>query len=153
MDRVANGRNTVVRCFWVAAFLLVATPVWAQGPGVRAGVSVNPDQLYVGAHYETAALVESLHFKPNVEVGFGDDVTAVTANFEFVWKFPPQNDWTLFVGGGPALNHYAFDESSATEAGFNVLVGAEFSRGLAFEVKIGAIDSPDIKFGVGYTFR
>ena len=37
--------------------------------------------------------------------------------------------------------------------GFNVLVGVEQSRGLFFEFKIGAIDSPDFKFGVGYTWR
>ena len=35
----------------------------------------------------------------------------------------------------------------------NVLVGAESSGGLFFEFKVGAIDSPDFKFGVGYTWR
>jgi hypothetical protein len=29
----------------------------------------------------------------------------------------------------------------------------EHRDGLFFEAKIGAIDSPDLKFGVGYTFR
>jgi hypothetical protein len=114
----------------VAALLLTAAPASAPGPGIRGGVSVNPDQLFVGAQYETDAQVERLHFKPNVEIGFGDDLTALTANFEFVWKFPPLD-----------------------EAGFNILVGAESSGGLAFEVKIGTFDSPDIQFGVGYTFR
>ena len=42
---------------------------------------------------------------------------------------------------------------SDTDAGFNIMVGAESSRGLFFEFKIGAIDSPDFKFGVGYTWR
>ena len=31
--------------------------------------------------------------------------------------------------------------------------GAEQSRGLFFEFKVGAIDSPNLKFGVGWTFR
>ena len=45
------------------------------------------------------------------------------------------------------------DADSETEAGFNALVGVESSRGLFFEFKIGVIDSPDFKFGVGYTWR
>jgi len=30
---------------------------------------------------------------------------------------------------------------------------AEFTANISVEMKIGAIDSPDLKFGVGYTFR
>jgi hypothetical protein len=44
-------------------------------------------------------------------------------------------------------------DDSETEAGLNILIGAEQSSGLMFELKIGAIDSPDFKFGVGWTFR
>jgi hypothetical protein len=35
----------------------------------------------------------------------------------------------------------------------NLLVGVEAPRGLFFEFKVGVIDSPDFKFGVGWTFR
>jgi hypothetical protein len=125
----------------------------AQGPGVRAGASVDPDQFYVGGHYETRALVERLHFKPNLEVGFGDDVTAIGINLEFVYKFPLRAPWTLYAGGGPALNIYSFDDDSETDGGVNALFGAQTTQGLFFEVKVGAINSPDVKFGVGYTWR
>ena len=37
--------------------------------------------------------------------------------------------------------------------GFNFLVGIAQRRGLFSEIKIGAIDSPSFKFGIGYTFR
>ena len=40
--------------------------------GVRAGVSVNPDQFYFGGHVQTAPLIDRLHFRPNVEIGVGD---------------------------------------------------------------------------------
>jgi hypothetical protein len=125
----------------------------AQGPGVRAGASVDPDQFYVGGHYETRALVERLHFKPNLEVGFGDDVTAIGINLEFVYKFPLRAPWTLYAGGGPALNIYSFDDDSESDGGVNALFGAQTTQGLFFEVKVGAINSPDVKFGVGYTWR
>ena len=70
-------------------------------------MSVDPDQFYFGGHVETSALVDRLHFRPNVEVGFGDDLTLITANMDFVYKFPTsRNGWGLYAGGGPALNIY-----------------------------------------------
>ena len=35
----------------------------------------------------------------------------------------------------------------------NFLFGAEARNGLFFELKVGVIDSPELKFGVGYTFK
>ena len=150
----ARHRNTVLSIF-LAGLVLVAlpSPSAAQGPGVRAGASVEPDQFYVGGHYETSPLVERLYFRPNVELGFGDDITAVGLNLEFVYKVPLDGPWSLYAGGGPALNIYSFNDESETDGGLNFLFGAETSNGLFFEAKVGAIDSPELKFGVGYTWR
>jgi hypothetical protein len=135
-----------------------STQAWAQGPGVRGGVSIDPDQVYFGGHYETDALVDRLHFRPNLEVGIGDDVVTTAINFEFVYKFPSRSAWRLYAGGGPAINFYSYDDDGRgdgtdTDGGFNFLIGAEQRSGLFFELKIGVIDSPDLKFGVGWTFR
>jgi hypothetical protein len=136
------------------AVLATSAQAWAQGPGVRGGISIDPDQFYFGGHYETPALVDRLHFRPNLEVGIGDDVVTTAINFEFVYKFPSRSPWRLYAGGGPAVNFYSFDnDNSETEGGFNFLIGAEQRNGLFFELKVGVIDSPDLKFGVGYTFR
>lgn len=141
---------------------LLAVVAWAgvaeaQGPGIRGGVSVDPDQFYVGAHYETGALVDRLHFRPNVEAGFGDDLTTIALNFEFAYKFPHRSAWGIYAGGGPAVNFYSFDtggdDDTETEPGLNFMIGIEHNSGLFFEFKIGAIDSPELKFGVGWTFR
>ena len=149
-----------VKVVLTAAFVLVesSTQAWAQGPGVRGGVSIDPDQFYFGGHYETDALVDRLHFRPNLEVGIGDDVVTTAINFEFVYKFPSRSAWRLYAGGGPAINFYSYDDdgrndSTDTDGGLNLLIGAEQRGGLFFELKIGAIDSPDLKFGVGWTFR
>ena len=137
--------------------LFSATPALAQDPGLRGGISIDPDQFYFGGHLETGPLVERLHFRPNVEVGIGDDLTLIAANMEFVYKFTRSRGLNLYAGGGPALNIFMFDgpgdNDAETEAGFNVLVGAETPRGWFFEAKFGLIDSPDLKFGVGYTWR
>lgn len=145
--------------FLLPALLILASaaPSFAQGPGIRGGVSIDPDQFYFGGHYETSPLIDRLHFRPNVEIGIGDDVVTTGLNMEFVYKFPTRSDWGMYVGGGPAVNFYSYDDSrggdTESEGGLNVLVGVESSRGLMFEIKIGAIDSPDLKFGVGWSFR
>lgn len=156
MSRFANELNTGVSFFLAAVALAVAMPAAAaaQAPGVRAGISVDPDQFFIGGHYETGPLVERLHFKPNLEVGFGDDLTHVGVNFEFVYKILTRQGWTLYAGGGPAINYYSFDgRDGETEPGFNGMFGAETARGLFFEAKLGVEDSPDLKFTVGWTFR
>jgi hypothetical protein len=150
------------RFTWVAILILglvcLVIPRLASAqiaPGVRAGGSVDPDQVYVGGHIETEPLIERLVFKPNVEVGFGDNVTLAAFNFEFMWKFPQRRgEWGFYAGGGPAINVYQFDgPGDDTEPGFNFVGGVESTRGLFFEFKVGASDSPDFKFGVGFTFR
>jgi len=159
MSHWLSARVKILLVVWLVSFA-GATPSWAQGPGVRGGVSIDPDQFYFGGHYETDALVDRLHFRPNLEVGIGDDVVTTALNFEFVYKFPSRSGWRLYAGGGPAVNFYSFDDNgrgndgdTETEGGFNFLIGAEQRGGLFFELKIGAIDSPDLKFGVGFTFK
>jgi hypothetical protein len=142
----------------LGACLATASPAAAQGPGVRGGISVDPDQFYVGGHYETSELVDRLHFKPNIELGIGDNVTTIALNMEFVYKFPRKSDWGIYAGAGPGVNFYSVDtngrgDGTNTEGGFNLLVGAENRSGLFFEMKVGAVDSPDLKFGVGWTFK
>jgi hypothetical protein len=142
---------------WILALVAAAavtSKAEAQSVGVRAGASVDPDQFYIGGHVETPAIVDHVHLRPNLEVGFGDHVTLVAVNIEAVYKYPlHRSPWTLYGGGGPAINYYNFENDvSDTEGGFNFVGGLENDRGLFFEIKFGAWDSPDLKFGVGYTF-
>ena len=148
-------RSITALSFLLCTLVIFPVPAAAQDPGVRGGISIDPDQFYFGGHLETAPLVSHLHFRPNLEVGVNDDLLLIAANMEFIYKFPSRSGWRLYAGEGPALNIYMFDgrDDSETEGGFNVLVGAENSRGLFFEFKVGAIDSPDFKFGIGWTFR
>jgi hypothetical protein len=131
-----------------------ASPAQAQvAPGVQGGVSLDPDQVYFGGHVETSPLVDRLRFRPSVDIGISDDLTLVSFNFEFTYTFPTSNPWSLYVGGGPAINWYDFDGGSDTEGGFNFLIGAKHRGGMFFDMKVGVGESPDLKFGVGYTFR
>jgi hypothetical protein len=145
-----------VRKFLLAGLLVLtsAASAAAQNAGVRVGVSGDPDQFYFGLHYETAPLIERIHFKPNLEVGVGSDQTLVAVNIEFVGKFPlRQEPWTVYVGAGPALVIDKVTNNTNTGGGFNILIGVEHRGGLFTELKVGAIDSPSVKFAVGYVFK
>jgi hypothetical protein len=127
--------------------------------GVRAGVSGSPGQFYAGIHYESSPFVEHLRFRPNLEIGVGDDQTVVAVNFEFAYFIPldtgrrRRNDWSVYVGAGPALVVDRFTNNTNTGGGFNILIGAQHREGFFTELKVGVADSPGVKFGVGYTFR
>ena len=154
MRRVRMSLWVCMACLSLAG-AIAADPAEAQqvAPGVQAGVSLDPDQFYFGGHIETSPLIDRLRFRPSVDVGIGD-VTTVSGNFEFTYTFPSGRPWNLYVGGGPSINRYNFDNGSDnTKAGFNFLGGVKNRAGLFFEVKIGVEGSPDLKFGVGYTFR
>ena len=133
----------------------LVVPASAQSrAGVRAGVSADPDQFFFGGHVETRPLIEHLTFRPNLEVGIGDDVTLVALNVEFAYWLPmAKRAWSVYFGAGPAANIYSRDDDTDAGGGFNILVGAQHRQGLFTELKIGTMDSPDLKFTVGYTFR
>jgi hypothetical protein len=145
----------VARTVLVAGALIasIAAPAAAQDAGVRAGVSVDPDQFYFGGHIETKPIVDRLRFRPNLEVGLGDDTTLVAINIEFAYFFRSKSPWELYAGAGPALNIVDRHDDSDLQGGLNFLVGVQHRDGLFFEFKVGAIDSPNLKFGVGYTWR
>ncbi len=158
-NRITKKTTVVHFLLAAAAAVLLPAVAAAQGPGIRGGVSIDPDQFYFGGHFETGELVDGVHFRPNVEAGLGNDLTLVALNFEFVYKFPRRNGWRIYAGGGPGVNFYSFDRGpnrdrdTESEAGLNFLIGVEQESGLFFEFKVGALDSPELKFGVGWTFR
>jgi len=150
----------------LAGFALLAvgsTPALAQQPGfgVRAGVSAEPDQFYFGAHFDTGPIFDKLSFRPNAEIGVGNNQTTVAGNFEFAYWWPlRRHPWNIYAGGGPAVifydhgnPHHDDEGGSDVEPGFNILIGAAHRSGFFTEIKIGLIDSPGFKFGVGYAWK
>ena len=74
----------------------------------RAGSSASapayrwiPISSISAATMKPTALVDRLHFRPNLELGIGDDLVTTALNFEFVYKFPSRSGWRLYAGGGP----------------------------------------------------
>lgn len=153
--RTLHGRTITLAVFGVLT-LLLAAPAQAQ-VGIRAGVSAEPDQFFFGAHVETSPLVNRLTFRPNAEIGVGDDRTLVALNLEFAWWIPiRQHRFSVYLGGGPAANIYSAHgngNDGDVSGGLNFLVGVQHQQGLFGELKVGAIDSPSVKVTVGYAFK
>ncbi len=129
-----------------------------EGVGIRAGVSAKPEQFYFGGHAAFGPVVDKLWFRPNIEIGVGNSITLIALNAEFTYWVPLRKDpWNVYLGGGPAANIFTSGpvggRSADVRPGFNFLAGIAQRSGLFSEIKIGAIDSPSFKFGIGYTFR
>ncbi len=145
----------------VIGFLFVTTSsLYAQGgAGARVGLSIDPDQFYFGGHLERGPIVENLWFRPNLEIGIGDDITLIGLNIEFAYWIPLQQSlWKLYFGAGPAINIFVDNDgpgrgNKGVEAGFNLLLGLAHDDGFFTELKVGALDSPELKFGVGYSWK
>jgi len=158
-DRLAACARRALLAAAVSVALLggaAVGPAWAQeGPGVRAGLSASPDQFYFGGHYVTHPLTGMLRFQPNVEAGVGNDRTTIAFNGEFALWRKVSTDWHVYLGAGPAMNvnRNAVRDRTDVEPGFNVVAGLRRRGGLFFEMKVGTIDSPAFKIGVGYTIR
>lgn len=152
MKRMTDAR----RCVLLAAMLIAASPVaaLAQGYAVRGGANINPDQFSVGAQYELGPISDRYWLQPNADVGFGDDARLVAFNLDIVGRkqLTRNSFWTGYAGGGPALNRYALNGYSATEAGVNLVGGLMHHRGLFTEVRLGFLESPRFRVGAGYAF-
>lgn len=134
-----------------------------RGWGPRVGLTINPDQVHVGAHLDFGNFARHVRFQPNVEVGFGDDLTLVTLNADAAYRFSERWDvWTPYLGGGIGLNFASagdngLNDDTSTDLGASVLGGIDkgLSNGDRFfvEGKLGLIkESPDVMLTVGWTF-
>ena len=134
-----------------------------RGWGPQLGLTFSPDQVHVGAHMDFGNFARHIRFQPNVNVGFGDNVTLVTANADAAYRFSERWDvWTPYLGGGIGLNFASVGDNglgddTSTDLGASVLGGIEkgISNGDRFylETRLGLVDqSPDVMLSVGWTF-
>ncbi len=152
-----------------ALALLLLLPALAQaqpvgnGVGPRVGFSIDPDQLVVGGHLTFGEVAPNLTFDPNLELGFGDDVTVIAAGLDLHYHFVVNDTrWRPYVGAGMGVHFISFDappgvDDAETEVGGNFIVGAgaPTSSGNRFfgEMKFGLGDVPTLKMIVGWTFN
>src|SRR2546422_5362153 len=127
--------RTAVRGF-LAVIALAALPLtaFAQSSvvtaiGPRVGFSIDPDQFVVGGHLAVGPIAPSLMFAPSLELGFGDNRTVVSGNFDLQYHFRTGSRWHPYLGAGMGVNNETVGRRSgsdrtASEVGGNVMFGA-----------------------------
>jgi hypothetical protein len=143
----------------LSASLLLGGTALAGPFGVRAGITIDPDQFHFGGHYDAGFVGTNLRVVPNIEVGFGDNFTLVCLNGDLLYDFP-SSPWA--VGGELGINFWNRDpgipgaDNNNTDVGLsavgNYRLALSSGQTLLLEGKLGIADSPDFKFTVGLNF-
>ncbi len=139
----------------ILAVSMLASVASAAQYGIRGGLTLDPDQFHVGGHMDLGPVISDMRIVPNIEIGFGNDMTVVAFNGDLIYDFG-DSPWSL--GGEVGINmvDHSKSDSSNTDFGLSVLgdyrLGLSSGKTLLLEAKLGLIDSPDFKFTVGWNF-
>jgi hypothetical protein len=157
-----RGQFAAVCLVFTALSLCAGRRAEAQGLGLQGGVTIDPEQIYVGSHFETGELFPRFHFRPGIDGGFGENSTLASINVEFVYRIPiAGGSWAFYQGGGPAIlllrqrgsTIIGSRNTTSVHAGTIWTVGFAHENGFFTEFKFGTGTSPALRFGVGYTLR
>jgi hypothetical protein len=136
-------------------------PVGFRGIGPRVGYTINPDQVHFGGHIDFGDLAGNLMMLPNLEVGFGDDLTTIAPTFELDYRFRSDwGAWTPYLGGGMGPVFYSAKHGGGSSSKLGIYLQFGIGRGSSgsntghffLEGKLGLADAPDGKVTVGWTF-
>ena len=154
---VLTSRRFLAVSALVVAIFGCTSQARAQGIGFQGGGTITPNQFFVGSHFETGELMPGLRFRPGIDGGFGGDYSLASINLEFLYAIPLKSGWALYQGGGPAiiLIRQTVGElhDTSVHAGSFFTFGFAHENGFFTDFKIGAGNSPNLKFGVGFTIR
>ena len=152
------------RLKWVLPMLgvfVLAVPAWAQqsggssggqsGFGLRAGFGLQPDQFVVGGQFAIQQRAGVFKIQPSVDLGFGDDLTTIMFNADFLGRLQLEGSNFSFYGG-PGLGVLYADPKGTDGkwyAGLNLVLGASLpilKRQVgSFEARFGIGDIPDFR--------
>jgi len=152
----------------VGALVLLPLAAQAASPtvtafGPRVGASIDPDQLVVGGQLSLQEFAPGWSFDPNLELGFGDNLTVIALNLDAYYHLRLSgSDWRPYVGGGLGVNFMSWDapfglrDQSDTEIGLNAVAGFAIPAGSGdhwfTELRLGVGDIPTLKIMGGFNF-
>ncbi len=155
-------RNPCFRWLCAAVFIGLVWPSTAFSLiriGVRGGVTVDPDQVNIGLVSSIPIGVSGVLLQPNIDLGYGDNLTVVSFNLDTVYRIPMGTDsFKAYVGGGPgiAIVHGSVGSFTKTSTGANLVLGGEVRPGgfrpLSLELRVGVGSIQGLKLLCGITF-
>ncbi len=147
----------------LASFLILAFTSTGQAAGnvsfgARAGLGLNPDQFVVGLQASYGSVAKVFQFAPSFDIGFGDNMTTLVINGDFVLPFSlPRSSTRLYAGAGPTLGIYEpKGGGSDSEIGLTLVGGIMIpmasTNAYNLECRIGIGDVPDLRVLLGIAF-
>ncbi len=148
-----------------ATCTILVTPfaAHAQGIGFQGGMTVNPEQVYVGTHLELPLGSDQLVLRPAIDGGFGDDLRVAAIGAELRYRFDLGNSgWRLSQGFGPSVyvarftSRFREAERTDVTGAWTYAIGVVHEGGFFTEVKGGGSRGfaiPMLRIGAGFTIR
>ena len=124
--------------------------------GFTGGLSIDPEQGFVGVFWRTPEIGGRFYLRPGIEGGFGDSLSLATINIDFIARFPlGASGWDFIQGGGPAIVIAKFDGFGRSDrdigAGGSYVIGFAHDSGFLGEFRIGGGGNvPRLKLTAGY---
>jgi len=135
-----------------------------QAWGLRVGLTDGNDQFIGGAHFNFGEVVERWRFQPDVEIGTGDDVTALVGTAPLLYQFRTSSRMNPYAGAGLTLGWFEVDADPLTPAdddsefgvGARATGGIEWPRredqAFFVELSLGFGDVHDVQMVAAWTF-
>lgn len=149
--------------FAACALLLAASGAHAQGIGFQGGLTVNPEQVYVGTHMELPLGSDQLVLRPAVDGGFGSGLRVAAIGAELQYRIELGNSgWRLSQGFGPGVYIARLDSALRDEdvrdfsGAWTYAFGLVHEGGFFTELKGGGSRGfaiPTVRIGAGFTIR
>jgi len=132
--------------------------------GLRAGLTDGNDQVIGGAHFNLGEVADRWRFQPDVEIGTGDDVTALVGTAPLLYQFRTASRMNPYAGGGITLGYFDVDADPLVQAdddsefgvGARATGGIEWPRrddqAFFVELSLGFGDVHDLQMVAAWTF-
>ncbi|MYN66260.1 MAG: hypothetical protein F4X11_14715 [Acidobacteria bacterium] len=142
---------------------LVSSAAFAQGVGFQGGMTINPEQVYVGTHLELPLGSDQLVLRPAIDGGFGSGLRVAAIGAELQYRIELGNSgWRLSQGFGPGVyvarfaSGFADEEATEVSGAWTYAFGIVHEGGFFTEFKGGGSRSfaiPMLRIGAGFTIR
>jgi hypothetical protein len=132
--------------------------------GLRAGISMNPDQFHGGVFADMGRLIDKVRLRPSFELGWGNGVFLGAANADALYFFSPRS-WRPYAGGGLGVNFIEVTNGVGEGRGLeiepvlNLVGGVEWGKSkegasgrYLLEGRLGLGETPDFKLSFGLRF-
>lgn len=143
----------------ITLFLIIFSGASAQEGSfaARVGMGLNPDQFVIGAQFAIGKKAGVARIVPSVDLGFGDNVTTIDFNADFLFRLKVEDTgFGFFGGGGPTLGFADYKGGSDWNLGLSLVGGAELpliaGHPSTLEARFGIGDIPDFRLLLAIMF-